>query len=593
MSCGFCHVGPSPISPPADPENPGWANLSSIVGAQYMWVDRLFIYDCEQAGGPHELHVPARPHLPAGRDGHLAGLDRQHQQPAHDERGLQRSGARSSMARRSARKRWPAASSTTSSSTTSHQRPADASSSPSPRHGLHAARAEGRRGFGRRCSARSTASTSTSACSARSGCCISTRSSAARTITPIEIADAQRNSSYWQATEAGTPDMARFFLKAAQPDRLNDAPGGDEYLTADAAALERGKRSSPKPARAAIRARRRTPPPRRRARRLRGRRLPRLLGALLDAGPRRTSSRRQMRDIVARARLPRRQLSLDRPARAGDAAADQRLQPARHQRARAATSGTTSRRSPTRTCRRSARSRVHDPFTGEAMPYPMPAGGRGYTRLPSLVSLWSTAPFLLNNTRRPVRHQPVGRGADEGVRRLDRADAVAGEARARPGARRQGAGHHRPHHRAQRRHHPGRLRAGSAAAAAGHAARWLPWLFGEGGDIVLGPIPKGVPVEPARQPQAARRKRRPRRQAAHVGKLGDLLLELKRDLATLPANATDERAARSASPTCAGRCSRSASARTSSSTAATTSAPPSSTAGRPERDEKAPARSPG
>ena len=33
----------------------------------------------------------------------------------------------------------------------------------------------------------------------------------------------------------------------------------------------------------------------------------------------------------------------------------------------------------------------------------MPAGGRGYTRPPSLISLWSTAPFLLNNTRRHVR----------------------------------------------------------------------------------------------------------------------------------------------------------------------------------------------
>ena len=28
----------------------------------------------------------------------------------------------------------------------------------------------------------------------------------------------------------------------------------------------------------------------------------------------------------------------------------------------------------------------------------MPAGGRGYTRVPSLISLWSTAPFLLNNS---------------------------------------------------------------------------------------------------------------------------------------------------------------------------------------------------
>ena len=44
MSCGFCHVGPSPVHPPADPANPQWADLSSTVGAQYMWVDRLFIY---------------------------------------------------------------------------------------------------------------------------------------------------------------------------------------------------------------------------------------------------------------------------------------------------------------------------------------------------------------------------------------------------------------------------------------------------------------------------------------------------------------------------------------------------------------------
>src|SRR5262245_61282712 len=41
---------------------------------------------------------------------------------------------------------------------------------------------------------------------------------------------------------------------------------------------------------------------------------------------------------------------------------------------------------------------VHDPFTGKPWQYTMPAGGRGYTRPPSLISLWSTAPFLLNNT---------------------------------------------------------------------------------------------------------------------------------------------------------------------------------------------------
>ena len=41
---------------------------------------------------------------------------------------------------------------------------------------------------------------------------------------------------------------------------------------------------------------------------------------------------------------------------------------------------------------------VYDPFTGKPQPYKMPAGGRGYTRVPSLVSLWATAPYLLNNS---------------------------------------------------------------------------------------------------------------------------------------------------------------------------------------------------
>ena len=35
-------------------------------------------------------------------------------------------------------------------------------------------------------------------------------------ITPIEIATAEKNSSYWQATEAWTPHTAWFFLQAAK-----------------------------------------------------------------------------------------------------------------------------------------------------------------------------------------------------------------------------------------------------------------------------------------------------------------------------------------------------------------------------------------
>ena len=85
MSCGFCHVGPSPIASAGRSGNPKWENLSSTVGAQYFWIDRIFAWEAD----PTQLHVPALPHLAARHAGYLAGLDRLHQQPADDERDLQ------------------------------------------------------------------------------------------------------------------------------------------------------------------------------------------------------------------------------------------------------------------------------------------------------------------------------------------------------------------------------------------------------------------------------------------------------------------------------------------------------------------------
>src|SRR3954470_22900295 len=41
---------------------------------------------------------------------------------------------------------------------------------------------------------------------------------------------------------------------------------------------------------------------------------------------------------------------------------------------------------------------VYNPINGSPSSYTLPGGGRGYTRPPSLISLWSTAPFLLNNS---------------------------------------------------------------------------------------------------------------------------------------------------------------------------------------------------
>jgi hypothetical protein len=42
MTCAFCHIGPHPLNPPADPGNPQWTNLSSLIGAQYWNGARAF-----------------------------------------------------------------------------------------------------------------------------------------------------------------------------------------------------------------------------------------------------------------------------------------------------------------------------------------------------------------------------------------------------------------------------------------------------------------------------------------------------------------------------------------------------------------------
>ena len=76
---------------------------------------------------------------------------------------------------------------------------------------------------------------------------------------------------------------------------------------------------------------------------------------------------------------------------------------------------------------------VTDPINGSDRKYTMPAGGRGYTRPPSLISLWSTAPYLLNNSVGEFSDDPSIETRMKLFRTRHRADAVAGQAQARRG----------------------------------------------------------------------------------------------------------------------------------------------------------------
>ena len=173
MSCAFCHVGPNPVRPPPDPENPAWSQLASNVGAQYFWWDRVFDWRGQTNEGSF-LFQALHTSLP-GHTRHVARLHRQHQQPADDERRVSAGAAHGpgeavgqgdAVGRRAGQQAV-------------QQLRAAGRSAVAVFHGtLHhvdTARAEGRvrlRGRARRAQPRVPR---TSGCSAKSGCCTSAR----------------------------------------------------------------------------------------------------------------------------------------------------------------------------------------------------------------------------------------------------------------------------------------------------------------------------------------------------------------------------------------------------------------------------------
>ena len=215
--------------------------------------------------------------------------------------------------------------------------------------------------------------------------------------TPIQIKLARENSSYWGATEGQTVDMALFFLKSTGPHLLKDAPGGAAYLTRDRReAAAAAARSSPSAAPAATRARPRGP---RHARPARAARAPGISSASRRywRWTKTDDFKRRMRDIVTRddfltdnflaseVRVPVTLLETNACSPLATNAIRDNIWDN--------FSSETYKNLPS-----VGEITVHHPITGAPYQYRMPAGGRGYTRPASLVSVWSTAPFLLNNS---------------------------------------------------------------------------------------------------------------------------------------------------------------------------------------------------
>ena len=214
MSCGFCHVSFNPVNPPQDPEAPEWSNLSSTIGNQYFNSAAIFTSSAAPDSYVYQLlHSWA-----AGTvDTSFLATD-----------NLDNPGAMNAIYDVAARM------------TVAHEEdvtggalafPGETSKMLVPHVLKDGADSVGLIG-------------------ALSRVYVSIGEYSQEWLRdhnalvggkpqrPFEVAKAQKNSVYWQATAERMPDLAKFLTKMRGPN-LADAPGGKAYL-ADEQTLRRG-----------------------------------------------------------------------------------------------------------------------------------------------------------------------------------------------------------------------------------------------------------------------------------------------------------------------------------------------------------------
>ena len=532
MSCGFCHIGPSPINPPAQPAHPQWSNLSSTVGAQYMWVDRLFIYSKDNDNFMYQV---VKTYRPGSMDTSLVSTD--YINNPRTMNAIYALGPRLEHALRWGREKLVGVELNNKQFndfvpsgplTQFFEKPdtvftprvlKDGSDSVGVLGALNRVylniglfSEEWLRHF-----------------NAIAG---------GKPITPIEISVAEQNSSYWKVTEAGTPAMAKFLVRASSPHYLKNAPGGAKYLTSDQAVLDRGKRVFAET-----------------CARCHSSKLPKSIEALdrpdcngpnylacwnkYWASTKTDEFKQQMWEIV----------------NAPDFLTDNYLSselrvPVTLLQTNACSPLATNALRNNIWDNFSSQSykdlpsvgniTVHDPFTGEPRSLPVPGGGRGFTRPASLVSVWSTAPFLLNNS---VGYYSQDPSVDARMRAFnDSIEQILWPERRKPddvlGDKIPGMidrTSEKSYIRIPTGFQPELLR-----PVSGPVHDLLPQLVDADGTIVVGPIPKGTPVNLLANLQPLAESDDPAVRTAHLFKVLELLAQIKRDLLALPPSASDE-----------------------------------------------------
>ncbi len=534
MSCGLCHVGPNPVRPPADRNHPKWENLSSNVGAQYFWTDRIFFWSADASNFAFQLfHV----YRPGTLDTSLVSTDN-----IVNPRSM--NAVYHLLPRLLEAKRWGketlAGGGLNNRQINDYLKTgplAQLFEAPStvwtPRVLKDGADSVGVMGALNRVYLN-----------------IGTFSEewllhfnalvGGKPVSPIEISVARKNSAYFVATEAQTFATAQFFLKTTEPHLLKDAPGGDQFLTKDQTLLTRGKIVFAE-----------------NCARCHSSKLPENATGLDPNGcagkdyvgcwdkywawTQTDDFKSKMRQIVL----------ADDFLKDNYLSAEFRV-PVTLTKTNACSPLATNAIGGNIWDNFSSQSYKdlpsvgeitwYHPVTGDAHTYQMPAGGRGFTRPPSLVSLWSTAPFLLNNSVGPFETDP----SVEGRMRSFQASIEQmlwperREKDSKLGAKIPGLIDRTTASsfiRVSGGYLPNALRTFS-----GIGQRIAPSLFGDGG-IQIGPIPTGTPVGLLGSLNPLSEDTDPVKQAQHAAQLLKLVQTLNADLSKLGQGASDAQAA--------------------------------------------------
>ncbi len=369
MACSFCHVGPHPLYPSADIENPEWKNLSTNVGAQYLWIGRVFGYDLKPNNFVWQL-------LNSSPPGSLetSGIVTDNINNPRTMNAIYNVKDRLNAAEGYAKEKQAGGTLSLHGVTEEMHVPhilKDGADSV----GVLGALTRVYFNIG------SFHQEWTKHFNVIVG---------GKPQTPILVSVAQKNSVYFQLTEKFVGNLAAFFLKASSGHHLKDAPGGEAYLPSDGKTLAMGKEvfadhcgqchSSKQPSQ-------------------------KLAGVVLQ----KEGYLDEMRKIVmASDFLEDNYLS------------DEKRYPVTEIGTHAgAALGTNSLRGHVwsdfssetyKNLPAVGKIQVHNPIDGSAYDYEMPGGGRGYYRTPSLVSLWSTAPFFHNNSLGNFTNDPSVKG---------------------------------------------------------------------------------------------------------------------------------------------------------------------------------------